>query len=80
MLSAFTPAPASHDPLIQRIRVLDLRFPTSLHNIGSDAVNKQPDYSATYCVLETDGDLTGYGLTCVWQRSATWRANWRVAA
>jgi L-fuconate dehydratase len=54
---------ASRDPKILRVRVLDLRFPTSQHNIGSDAVNKQPDYSATYCILETDTGLTGYGLT-----------------
>ncbi len=56
------PATAT-DPRITRVRVLDLRFPTSLQNIGSDAVNKQPDYSATYCILETDTGLTGYGLT-----------------
>ena len=44
-------------------RVLDLRFPTSLHNIGSDAVNKDPDYSAAYCILETDSSFEGHGLT-----------------
>lgn len=44
-------------------RVIDLRFPTSLHHIGSDAVNKDPDYSAAYCILETDGPLEGHGLT-----------------
>jgi L-fuconate dehydratase len=43
--------------------VLDLRFPTSRESIGSDAVNKNPDYSAAYCVLHTDSDLKGYGLT-----------------
>lgn len=63
MSSAIAAARSTHDPLIKKVRVLDLRFPTSLHNIGSDAVNKQPDYSATYCVLETDSDMTGYGLT-----------------
>ena len=51
------------DPLIRRVHVVDLRFPTSLHQIGSDAVNKDPDYSAAYCILETESDLRGYGLT-----------------
>jgi L-fuconate dehydratase len=43
--------------------VLDLRFPTSRESIGSDAVNKNPDYSAAYCILHTDSGSTGYGLT-----------------
>lgn len=49
--------------LITNVRVIDLRFPTSRENIGSDAVNKDPDYSAAYCILETDQGLSGYGLT-----------------
>jgi len=36
---------------ITGVRVLDVRFPTSLGNIGSDAVNKDPDYSAAYCIF-----------------------------
>ena len=48
---------------ILRARVLDIRFPTSLASIGSDAVNKDPDYSAAYCILETDEGLEGHGLT-----------------
>src|ERR1700748_1635636 len=48
---------------ITDVRVLDLRFPTSLTRIGSDAVNLNPDYSAAYVILETSGGLTGYGLT-----------------
>ena len=51
------------DPTITRVDVLDLRFPTSRESIGSDAVNKNPDYSAAYCILHTDSGLTGYGLT-----------------
>jgi L-fuconate dehydratase len=51
------------DPVITRVDVLDLRFPTSRESIGSDAVNKNPDYSAAYCILHTDSDLKGYGLT-----------------
>ena len=51
------------DIVITNIRVIDLRFPTSRENIGSDAVNKDPDYSAAYCILETNTHLAGYGLT-----------------
>src|ERR1700704_2467106 len=51
------------DPKITDIRVIDLRFPTSREQIGSDAVNKDPDYSAAYCILETDSPLEGHGLT-----------------
>src|SRR5437870_5948145 len=52
-----------NDPKITDIRVIDLRFPTSLQQIGSDAVNKDPDYSAAYCILETDAGMEGHGLT-----------------
>ncbi len=48
---------------ITDVRVIDLRFPTSREAIGSDAVNKDPDYSAAYCILETNYDLRGFGLT-----------------
>jgi L-fuconate dehydratase len=48
---------------ITNVRVIDLRFPTSREQIGSDAVNKDPDYSAAYCILETNTGLEGYGLT-----------------
>ncbi len=48
---------------ITSVRVIDLRFPTSIESIGSDAVNKDPDYSAAYCILETDSGLEGHGLT-----------------
>src|ERR1039458_9742683 len=44
-------------------RVLDVRFPTSLARIGSDAVNHDPDYSVAYCILETNSELEGHGLT-----------------
>ena len=45
------------------IEVLDLRFPTSLHLDGSDAMNPDPDYSAAYVILRTDGPHEGHGLT-----------------
>lgn len=41
----------------------DLRFPTSASLDGSDAMNPDPDYSAAYVVLGTDGDSEGHGLT-----------------
>src|SRR5436853_1674879 len=42
----------------------DIRFPTSATLDGSDAVNIDPDYSATCVILETDGPqgLPGFGL------------------
>jgi L-fuconate dehydratase len=58
------PGPGSSAPItITNVRVIDLRFPTSIDSIGSDAVNKDPDYSAAYCILETNGPLEGHGLT-----------------
>lgn len=51
------------DLKITGARVIDLRFPTSREHIGSDAVNVDPDYSAAYCILETNHGLQGYGLT-----------------
>ncbi len=49
--------------VIEKVRVVDLRFPTSRESIGSDAVNKDPDYSAAYCILETNSEFEGHGLT-----------------
>jgi L-fuconate dehydratase len=49
--------------VIRDVRVVDLRFPTSREHIGSDAVNKDPDYSAAYCILSTDAGIEGHGLT-----------------
>jgi L-fuconate dehydratase len=48
---------------ITSLRTHDLRFPTSQSLDGSDAMNPDPDYSAAYVVLGTDGDLEGHGLT-----------------
>jgi L-fuconate dehydratase len=48
---------------IRDLEVLDLRFPTSRTNAGSDAMHADPDYSAAYVILKTDGDLEGHGLT-----------------
>jgi L-fuconate dehydratase len=56
---------------ITGVRVEDVRFPTSVTADGSDAMNKDADYSAAYVVLETDAPdpddpgatLGGHGLT-----------------
>lgn len=53
---------------ITALETRDVRFPTSKHLDGSDAMNPDPDYSAAYVVLRTDeltegGEpLCGYGL------------------
>jgi L-fuconate dehydratase len=50
--------------MITGIRVHDVRFPTSRDADGSDAMNKDTDYSAAYIVLETDEEgLAGHGFT-----------------
>lgn len=56
---------ASGSARFTAVDVTDLRFPTSLHLDGSDAMNPEPDYSATYVVLRTDADdgLEGHGFT-----------------
>ena len=56
-------------PVITSVAIEDVRFPTSLTADGSDAMNKDGDYSAAYVVLRTDGldtlgaPLAGYGMT-----------------
>ncbi|MEO7018089.1 MAG: L-fuconate dehydratase [Leifsonia sp.] len=50
--------------IITSARVFDVRFPTSLSLDGSDAMNKDGDYSAAYVVLDTDDpSLSGFGFT-----------------
>jgi L-fuconate dehydratase len=50
---------------ITNVVARDIRFPTSRALDGSDAMNPDPDYSAAYCILETDhpAGLAGHGLT-----------------
>jgi L-fuconate dehydratase len=52
-------------PIISGLEARDIRFPTSRWLDGSDAMHKDPDYSAAYVVLRTDADdgLEGHGLT-----------------
>jgi L-fuconate dehydratase len=47
---------------ISSIETFDVRFPTSRHRDGSDAMNPFPDYSAAYVVLRTSAGAAGYGL------------------
>jgi len=47
---------------ITSVDVLDVRFPTSRHRDGSDAMNPFPDYSAAYIVLRTSAGAEGHGL------------------
>lgn len=59
--------------VITAVRVHDVRFPTSLHLDGSDAMNRDPDYSAAYVILETNTDAyKGYGLTFTIGRGNEW--------
>jgi L-fuconate dehydratase len=50
---------------ITDVIVRDIRYPTSRDLSGSDAMNVDPDYSATYVVLKTDSPdgIEGHGFT-----------------
>ncbi|MFE4634954.1 L-fuconate dehydratase [Streptomyces sp. NPDC056773] len=64
MSSALPAPPPPASARITALDVLDVRFPTSEHLDGSDAMNPEPDYSAAYVVLRTDAgdDLEGHAL------------------
>ncbi|GGS76917.1 MULTISPECIES: enolase C-terminal domain-like protein [Streptomyces] len=50
------------DARITAVDTYDIRFPTSRALDGSDAMNPDPDYSAAYVVLRTDGgEPEGHG-------------------
>lgn len=50
--------------IITAVTTHDVRFPTSLSMDGSDAMNKDGDYSAAYVVIHTDDpNIKGYGFT-----------------
>lgn len=53
------------DITITGLTVRDIRTPTSRSLAGSDAVHKDPDYSAAYVVLTTDATsgIEGHGIT-----------------
>ncbi|MDT0269150.1 enolase C-terminal domain-like protein [Streptomyces sp. DSM 44915] len=44
------------------VEVADVRFPTSRELDGSDAMNPEPDYSATYVTVRTSAGAEGFGL------------------
>ncbi|MFF5114307.1 enolase C-terminal domain-like protein [Streptosporangium sp. NPDC000509] len=48
--------------LITAVEAHDIRFPTSRHLDGSDAMNPEPDYSAAYVIVRTDGGQEGHAL------------------
>jgi L-fuconate dehydratase len=48
---------------IRDLEIVDLRFPTSQTNAGTDAMHPDPDYSAAYVILKTDADIEGHGFT-----------------
>ncbi|MEM9132135.1 MAG: enolase C-terminal domain-like protein [Actinomycetota bacterium] len=48
--------------VVRAVEVTDVRFPTSVDGHGSDAMNTDPDYSAAYVRLRTDGGSDGFGL------------------
>jgi L-fuconate dehydratase len=48
--------------VITEVEAVDVRFPTSLHLDGSDAMNPEPDYSAAYVTIRTSQGDEGYGL------------------
>jgi L-fuconate dehydratase len=50
---------------IRNLRTLDVRFPTSRQFDGSDAMNPDPDYSAAYLILQTDGEEHLWGRSFV---------------
>lgn len=48
---------------ITSFSVHDVRYPTNVTGDGTDAMNKECDYSAAYIVLNTSSDLKGQGMT-----------------
>ncbi|KAJ4359125.1 L-galactonate dehydratase [Ascochyta clinopodiicola] len=48
---------------ITGVETRDVRFPTSLDKTGSDAMNAAGDYSSAYCILSTDSEFAGHGMT-----------------
>lgn len=50
--------------VVSEVEVKDVRFPTSKGSHGSDAIHKDPDYSAAYVILSVQGlKEQGHGLT-----------------
>ncbi len=67
-------------PTIVAVTVTDVRFPTSLTMDGSDAMNKDGDYSAAYVHIRTDDarcpasaspSRSAVATTSAWKRRAS---------
>lgn len=50
-------------PLLAPLTTADIRFPTNITGDGTDAMNKECDYSAAYIIVHTDAGLEGRGMT-----------------
>lgn len=62
----------TQDSFIASFTVEDLRFPTSLTGDGTDANNRECDYSAAYCTLRTNlGEVGLVGVPAHWLRFDT---------
>ena len=46
----------------------DVHFPTGAHGHGSDAMNKDPDYSAAYLVLTPDNPSRSTGFPALFEK------------
>jgi L-fuconate dehydratase len=46
---------------ITDLETFDIRFPTSRHQDGTDAMHTDPDYSAAYVIVKTDEGPEGHG-------------------
>ena len=58
--------PSVHDVLITGYAVTDIRFPTSLDGIGSDAMHKGTNGSHPYVQLHTNhAGLVGEGIVSI---------------
>lgn len=54
----------TRDNAIESVTIHDIRFPTSKEAHGSDAMHKDPDYSAAYVVLKATGlPYEGHGIS-----------------
>lgn len=49
------------DPTVTSFKTRDLRWPTSLDNIGSDPMNLAGENALGYLEIETDSGLKGVG-------------------
>lgn len=60
---------------ITGLQATDVRFPTSREFAGSDAMNRNPDYSTAYVVVDCDDGSEGHGFAFIigWPPESTCR-------